>query len=165
MCHCETSDRSHWLWQSVTPVLSAPLPKGGWHGEAETGGFVLSPHRADRVVRPYKEFRRGRWSCCGAQNFCAALRRTLEILTAATRSLRFLCHWQRSVRSPHRPAPPHSLQCVIAQALGASPYLTPKSRYPCFSPPDPSESDPGSRQRAAWSAHRFSCPCRPPPRR
>ena len=43
--------------------------------------------------------------CCGAQNFCAALRRTLEILTAATCSLRFLCHWQRSVRSPHRPAP------------------------------------------------------------
>ena len=38
--------------------------------------------------------------CCGSQNFCAALRRTLEILTAATRSPRFLCHWQRSVRSP-----------------------------------------------------------------
>ena len=31
MCHCETSDRCHWLWQSV-PL--APLPKGGWHGEA-----------------------------------------------------------------------------------------------------------------------------------
>ena len=42
--------------------------------------------------------------CCGAQNFCAALRRTLEILTAATRSLRCFCHRQRSVRSPHRPA-------------------------------------------------------------
>ena len=66
--------------------------------------------RADRVVRPYKEFRRGRWSCCGAQNFCAALRRTLKILTAATRSLRFLCHRQRSVRSPHRPAVLHSLK-------------------------------------------------------
>ena len=38
--------------------------------------------------------------CCGAQNFCAALRRTLEILTAATRSPRFFCHWQRSARSP-----------------------------------------------------------------
>ena len=38
--------------------------------------------------------------CCGAQNFCAALRQTLEILTAATHSPRFLCHWQRSVRSP-----------------------------------------------------------------
>ena len=48
----------------------------------------------DRTVR------RAGWSCCGAQNFCAALRRTLEILTAATRSLRFLCHRQRSVRSP-----------------------------------------------------------------
>ena len=51
--------------------------------------------------------RRAAWSCCGAQNFCAALRRTLKILTAATRSPRFSCHWQRSVRSPHRPALPH----------------------------------------------------------
>ena len=31
-------------------------------------------------------------------------------MTAATRSLRFLCHRQRSVRSPHRPVPPHSRQ-------------------------------------------------------
>ena len=40
--------------------------------------------------------------CCGAQNFCAALRRPLEILTAATRSPRFICHRQRSARSPHQ---------------------------------------------------------------
>ena len=33
---------------------------------------------------------------------CAALRRPLKILTAATRSSRFLCHRQRSIRSPHR---------------------------------------------------------------
>ena len=39
-CHCETSDRCHWLWQSVP---SAPLPKGGWHGEAVTGGFLFTP--------------------------------------------------------------------------------------------------------------------------
>ena len=59
-CHCETSDRCHWLWQSAppckkhviarpvrklvvairAPVPSAPLPKGGWHGEAVTGGFL-----------------------------------------------------------------------------------------------------------------------------
>ena len=38
--------------------------------------------------------------CCGAQNFCAALRRTLEILTAATRSPRFIRHRRRSDRSP-----------------------------------------------------------------
>ena len=25
-CHCETSDRCHWLWQSVTPVPSARRP-------------------------------------------------------------------------------------------------------------------------------------------
>ena len=27
-----------------TPVLSAPLPKGDWHGEAVTGGFHFAPH-------------------------------------------------------------------------------------------------------------------------
>ena len=84
-------------------------------------------------------------SCCGAQNFHAALRRTLEILTAATRSLRFLCHRQRSVRSPHRPAAPAPLTKtpVIARALrrpwqSASPvsFSTQKkedaSRHPLF---------------------------------
>ena len=44
MCHCETSDRCHWLWQSASPVPKAPLPKGGWHGEAVTGGYLTSPH-------------------------------------------------------------------------------------------------------------------------
>ena len=34
MCHCEGAQRP---WQSVS---SAPLPKGGWHGEAVTGGFL-----------------------------------------------------------------------------------------------------------------------------
>ena len=57
-------------------AVTAPLPKGG-RGD---GGYGCP--------------------CCGAQNFCAALRRTLEILTAATRSPRFFCHWQRSARSP-----------------------------------------------------------------
>ena len=27
------------VWQSASPVLMVPLPKGGWHGEAVTGGF------------------------------------------------------------------------------------------------------------------------------
>ena len=34
------------------PVPSAPLPKGGWHGKAVTGGFYTSPH----LLQP---FRRG----------------------------------------------------------------------------------------------------------
>ena len=102
-----------------------PRPREG-QSPSPTHTTWNRPHRADRAVRPYEEFRRGRWSCCGVQNFCAALRRTLEILTAATRSLRFLCHWQRSVRSPHRPAPPRSLQCVIARALCARGNPSPK---------------------------------------
>ena len=28
------------VWQSASPVPSAPLPKGGWRGEAVTGGFL-----------------------------------------------------------------------------------------------------------------------------
>ena len=40
----------------------------------------------------------GKVSCCGAQNFCAASRRALEILTAATRSPRCIRHWRRSAR-------------------------------------------------------------------
>ena len=34
------------------PVPSAPLPKGGWHGKAVTGGFHTSP-------QPMQPFRRG----------------------------------------------------------------------------------------------------------
>ena len=41
-----------------------------------------------------------RVSCCGTKNFHAALRRTLEILTAATRSPRCIRHRRRSDRSP-----------------------------------------------------------------
>ncbi len=71
-CHCEGAQRP---WQSASPSLKAPLPKGGCHGKAVTGGFFFRPRqgtralpykvlryraRADRVVRPYKHFRRGR---------------------------------------------------------------------------------------------------------
>ena len=35
------------------PVLSAPLPKGGWHGEAVTGGFLPArTHRKREAVHP-----------------------------------------------------------------------------------------------------------------
>ena len=68
------------------------------------GPRALSVRRKKRIPRSrlYRDLGDGGCGCpcCGAQNFCAALRRTLEILTAATRSPRFLCHWQRSVRSP-----------------------------------------------------------------
>ena len=30
--------------QATSLVSSVPLPKGGWHGEAVTGGFLTSPH-------------------------------------------------------------------------------------------------------------------------
>ena len=45
------SQCAHWLWQSASPVPSAPLPKGGWHGEAVTGGFLFTPHPLQRPRR------------------------------------------------------------------------------------------------------------------
>ena len=36
MCHCETSSQTG----RGNPFSLAPLPKGGWHGEAVTGGFL-----------------------------------------------------------------------------------------------------------------------------
>ena len=58
---------------------------------------------------PMSRTRRAGCSCCGAQNFYAALRRTLKILTAATRSSRFFRHWRRSIRSPHPAADMHRI--------------------------------------------------------
>ncbi len=40
-CHCEGAARP---WQSASPVPKALLPKGGWHGEAVTGGFRSPLH-------------------------------------------------------------------------------------------------------------------------
>ena len=40
-CHCEGAPRP---WQSASPVPRAPLPKGGWHGAAVTGGYISVPH-------------------------------------------------------------------------------------------------------------------------
>ena len=62
--------------------------------------------------------RRAGWSCCGAQNFCAALRRTLEILTAATRSFRFIRHRRRSI---HSLTPPRWCGVYRAAAHGCRP--------------------------------------------
>ena len=71
---------------------------------ATRGAEEESPSHGFAVPAPFRQGGQGDGgcgcSCCGAQNFHAALRRTLKILTAATRSLRFLCHRQRSVRSP-----------------------------------------------------------------
>ena len=51
---CNVSLRSqcaHWLWQSASPVPTASLPKGGWHGEAVTGGFFPTrTHRKHEVL-------------------------------------------------------------------------------------------------------------------
>ena len=130
-CHCETSDRCHWLWQSASPIPQVPLPKGAGTAKPCLGdsssALLVTLRRGGVLPRPPGFYRifynvslrtsdRCHWCgnpfssafaqgyygcpCCGAQNFCAVLRLSLKILTAATRSLRFLCHRQRSVRSP-----------------------------------------------------------------
>ena len=80
------------------------------------------------------------WHCCGAQNFFAALRRALEILTAATRSPRCIRHRRRSVRSLRRP---HFFQqrkkwgkerrqklrfCISLRAMGCGNLMLPATR-------------------------------------
>ena len=47
-CHCEAS--AHTGCGNPLPIPSAPLPKGGWHGEVVTGGFFSAPHLLSRFV-------------------------------------------------------------------------------------------------------------------
>ena len=47
-CHCEASANTGCGNPSHIP--SAPLPKGGWHGEAVTGGFLSAPYLLLRSV-------------------------------------------------------------------------------------------------------------------
>ncbi len=83
-----------------------------------------------------------------APNFDRALRRTPPILTAATRSPRFLCHWQRSVRSPHRPASTHSM-------------LRFRRGDPCGRPPHhaPCNASVGATLAVARPLHSLQKPC------
>ena len=88
------SQCAHWLWQSASPVPKAPLPKGGWHGEAVTGGFLtaflVTLRRGDPCGRP----REGRSP------------------SPTHHKIRF-----RRGRCLHRPASPHSLQPVIPRPV------------------------------------------------
>ena len=98
-------------WENGGKCCGDDIAEGGEEHSPLQSDIINTSCRGRRPRRPVSpqlllHFRRGRCPCCGAQNFRAALRRTPPILTAATRSLRFFCHWQRSVCSPHRPAPP-----------------------------------------------------------
>jgi len=42
---------ANWSWQSASPVPMAPLPKGGWRGEAVTGGFLTASHSLQPLRR------------------------------------------------------------------------------------------------------------------
>ena len=65
MCHCEASALTG--CDNPSPVSLAPLPKGGWHGEAVTGGYLTAPlvtlRRGDPCGRPRagKSAKRRRW--------------------------------------------------------------------------------------------------------
>ena len=47
---------ANWSWQSASPVPLAPLPKGGWHGEAVTGGYISAPHSLCPKMPPAAPF-------------------------------------------------------------------------------------------------------------
>ena len=44
------------------PILSAPLPKGGWHGKAVPGGILFSHPRQGTRALPYKVLRYWDWA-------------------------------------------------------------------------------------------------------
>ena len=48
---------ANWPWQSASPVPLAPLPKGGWHGEAVSGGFFFAPAPHTQKYRPKPQLR------------------------------------------------------------------------------------------------------------
>ena len=101
------SERGRCLYRLVWSC-TAPLAKN-CHCEASAHTGCGNPHPP--VPHLLLCFRRGRCPCCGAQNFCAALRPTLVILNAATRSFCFFRHRRRSICAPHWPvsyALPHS---------------------------------------------------------
>ena len=108
MCPAAPSCR-HSLLPSVGATLAVARPTDSLQTNRR-GGRLCPP--AIHAGTPCHALRRGRWSCCGAQNFCAALRLSLKILTAATRSSRFIRHRRRSIRSPHRPA--HGTPCSVS---------------------------------------------------
>ena len=89
-CHCEGAPRP---WQSASPVPSAPLPKGGWHGEAVTGGFLS--RTAPLVTGAGRRGRRPLRSSIGNPSVGATL--------AVARPLHLLLRFRRG-RCLHRPA-------------------------------------------------------------
>ena len=93
------SQRGRCLYRLVWSC-TAPLAKNR-HCEASAHTGCSNPHPP--VPHLLLCFRRGRCPCRGAQNFCAAPRRTLVILNAATRSFCFFRHRRRWICAPHRP--------------------------------------------------------------
>ena len=109
-----------WVRWGIGGGVRASRPTEAFQG---VQGRAESPSHGFAVPAPFRQGGRGDGGCgcpcCGAQNFCAALRRTLEILTAATRSPRFFCHWQRSARSP-RPVCELVSQCHLFKKCGTA---------------------------------------------
>ena len=136
-------------------------------------GMLWGPsNRADRVIRPYKEFRRDRRPRPVLPHYHAIRRpavlprpragptpspthTTWNRPHRADRAVR-PCKESRRGRCLHRPAPPQSLQCVIARALCArgNPYSRPPRPPLGKGAINPSDaSHPSSyriSQRACW---------------
>ena len=54
-CHCETSDRCHWLWQSASPVPRPPCLKGAGTAKpclGDSSSALLVPLRRGGVLLP-----------------------------------------------------------------------------------------------------------------
>ena len=114
-CHCEPVIDSL-VWQSASPVPLAPLPKGGWHGEAVTGGFFPRPPGRAHGPCPTR--------CCvigpGRTGSSAPTRNSVGDDAHIVPPHRTPCNPRRG-RRPRRPAchAPHSMQkkTVIAKPV------------------------------------------------
>ena len=104
-CHCETSDRCHWLWQSAPPSPRPPCLKGAVTAKPCLGDS--SPHELTANAQPFSPqvslhqpsvgpppFRQGRLFCVGAT--LAVARPTALLVTL------------RRGRCLHRPARPYA---------------------------------------------------------
>ena len=132
MCHCETTSQTG-RGNPHPPSLMAPLPKGGWHGEAVTGGFLSPPHsllhfrRGDPCGRPRagKSAKRRQWRMkrAGFEEVPRLAGTTVPVSRLARR-------WAREPR-PYAPSRTHR----TGRTGSSAPTTRPVGRDPCVPPP------------------------------
>ena len=127
-CHCEAS--AHTGCGNPSPIPSAPLPKGGWHGEAVTGGFRTAPlvtlRRGDPCGRPRagKSPKRRRW-----RKKRGDFEEVPRLAATTVAGNRLAQRWAREPR-PYAPSRTHCTgrtgsSAPTSNSVGADAYIVP----------------------------------------